>query len=243
MAELPLDYNKLGLVDERNLELVNQILNDDIVIDLVKITDSKIPYWSMYFEPSKKIVHIYAGKKINDENGFTHELLHVIEEKNHFPHGILSQLISLSESVFKIIFNDFIVSHINNVILHYRMYPKYIELGFKANKFVFDYYKKPRIIKKLIGKFSLTHKSKVRIDVLQHFLSNYFAHRFHTNKYITKYYEKNFMYLYDIVDKQLLIDLEDLCDKWKNKTILKNEDFFKYLLVILDSWKNRNNYC
>src|ERR1700742_4785575 len=112
MNPIKLDYKKLGLIDNRNELLINQIENKDIFIDLEQRNSRRVPYWSMNYDAAGKIAHIYVGKNRNDINGFTHELLHVVEELNgQFPHEVLPVLIALNDSIFKILFTDYVVSH------------------------------------------------------------------------------------------------------------------------------------
>jgi len=200
-------------------------------------------YWSINVDIHGKSATIYAGKKTDDINGFTHELLHIIQEINgQFSHLTLPTLIAMSKSPFRFIMTGELVGHINNVILHDRMINDYISQGFPKNKFVYDYYYKPKKTSTKKKDYVLTNLQKIDRNRLMQFLNLFFSYRFHPNESLKQYYFSEIINKYNLTNSQLITDLELLSSNWENQTIVKNNHFFYNLLTCLDNWKLINNY-
>lgn len=239
------DIKQNNLIDSRNQALFNKIINlENIKVNVYRDLKKGLPYWSINFDIQRDIANIFAGKRINDINAFTHELLHIIQEKNgNHSHQTLPILVGLNSSPFRVIFATELTTHINNVILHHRMLPDYLKLGFPRNKFVFDYYRRIKLKYYKHLKFNLTKDSKIDRIALSLFLQFYFAYRFHPNRFVKLYYNRTIINKYKTIHSDLVNSLENLCDDWDNNTLKLNIDFFNGLIRELENWKKSNNYC
>lgn len=237
-----MNLNYRSLIDNKNRKLVEHIENDlKITITLSRDIINGLPYWSMTYEPMRQTADIFAGTKLDDINAFTHELLHIIQETNgNQSHKTLSTYIYLQPSPFRSCFTNKLVTHINNVILHNRILPDYLSMGFPRNKFVYDYYVKPQL-KIASEHIRLINENKINMGALPIFIELFFTYRFHPNFCVRMHYKliiwRNFS-----KQKTLQLILNNLCKDWKTSRISTNTDFFNKLLSELDTWKARNNY-
>jgi hypothetical protein len=238
---IELDIN--SLIDGRNQVFIDQIINYGIQPKLFRVVNG-FNYWSVDIDIHEKTAIIYAGKKTDDKNGFTHELLHIIEEiHGQFSHKMLPTFIGVSTSSFRCIMTPYMINHINNNILHDRMITQFIASNFKKNKFIFDYYNKPKKISCKKKDYQLTELGKINYNKLEQFLLTYFGYRFHPNSEVKEYYRKAIIRRYQSENIQLVNGLESISTKWENKTITQNNEFFNHLLECLDNWKTNTKYC
>lgn len=234
--------NLKDLTDSRNQSFLNNITANAFVIDIVRLPHG-YNYWSINVEKTANCATIFAGKKTNDINAFTHELLHILQEINgQYSHLTLPTLVGLSNSPFKYIFTSELVTHINNVILHERMINDYLIKGFPRNKFVYDYYYKPKKISKNPKEYKLTKQNIIIQNKLIQFLNIYFTYRFHPNNQVKNYYKTVIVDKYSVLHSDLIMGIDSICINWENKTINLNNQFFDQLLSCLDYWKSNNRY-
>jgi hypothetical protein len=238
-----LNININQLTDSRNQSIINNIIiNNNISVSVYRLKPFGLPYWSVNYDAAGANAEIFAGKKI-DINAFTHELLHIIEEINgQHSHQTLPTLVQLNSSPFVCILSSNLITHINNVILHERMLPAYLKAGFKKNKFIHDYYNKPKFSQFNKLYFKLENNNQISRVNLPYFLYLFFTYRFHPNRFIKKWYDDTIISKYHNFYPDLVNDLETICNSWTSQTISNNALFFSNLLNTLDSWKTRNNY-
>ncbi len=128
-----------------------------------------------------------------------------------------------------------ITSEINNIILHQRMLPEYLNMGFPLDKFLYDYSFK-------LSEKDFTDASKqliktdgVDVNNLIRLLLRYFPSRLHPDNNI-RYYHLELIESNYSTYKSLISKLNDLCNDWEAQTIESNANFFKRLIELLDSW-------
>lgn len=229
------------LLDKRNITLYEDITKGcGITVSVSRDVENGLEYWSMTYEPTSKEAEVYAGKDINDINAFTHELLHVIQEENgQESHKTLPVHVSIIDSPSRFLFDNGMIIRINNVILHHRMLPDYIKLGFPINKFVYDFYQMAEVDES--GDFELIAENKVKRENLSQLLELILCYRFHPNGKIKLKSQEYINNKYYARYPDLIDTINELCNNWEEELIKSNIDFFKSLLQRLDNWKSLNN--
>jgi hypothetical protein len=237
MTKVTIDKN--SLIDCRNKFLVNDIYNNGFDFIIYRFEPGGLDYWVLNNkDKDSKLFEISAGVDKFDKDYFTHELLHISEEI----HGQESNgsLIDLFKN--KPAFCEYIkISYINNAIQHCRFLPKYLELGFENDKFLYKYNGRPDFMINNQIKFDFIKDNDIEIICFGDFITNFFNCYLHPNKTIKEDYKLNYLKEYIIYNKGLVYDLIKLADDWTENIIIKNSDFICKLLVILVNWKN-NNY-
>lgn len=81
---------------------------------------------------------IFYNPNIVDNESIAHELLHIW--LNKFNYVIGNHIFVSFQSDWKLskIFNKFLCDYIENCLDHYKMYPKYLEMGFGPEKFIMN---------------------------------------------------------------------------------------------------------
>ncbi|NQX97590.1 MAG: hypothetical protein HRT73_06880, partial [Flavobacteriales bacterium] len=86
------------------------------------------------FTQNKKAVINYNIKSINTET-LAHELLHIWLKKFNYLSSNHIYLSFVNEGKLSKIFTKYLCDFIGNYMDHYKMYPKYINMGYKPEKF------------------------------------------------------------------------------------------------------------
>jgi len=238
---MPIDRISLDkLIDTRNESLYCDITKTrGITIDLVRDYENGSEHWSMTYDPQWKKAIFYAGVDINDINAFTHEMLHVIqEEEGQESFLVLPVHILMLPSPSKHLFNKTFILQINNVILHYRMIPEYLNLGFSIEKFIYDYDKLPSL-EEFINT-ELLEGNKIKRNVLGNLLTLRICYRFHPNEEIKMQCQNMINDIYFDSHHELLKRVDNVCRDWEEGKTKKNINCFESLLNELDLWKADN---
>lgn len=123
-----------GLIDDRNKNLYEELTeNFEIQVELKTNTNE----YGCYSQNNKSIIYVPSGNICSDS--FTHELLHIfIRSKQVYIGGTIKRQIQSSRNLSKV-FSSALLEHISNCLDHIKMLPKYLEMGFSAEKFILDY--------------------------------------------------------------------------------------------------------
>ncbi|MFN8237324.1 MAG: hypothetical protein U0T77_04075 [Chitinophagales bacterium] len=153
MSCIFLDENNIN-IDYRNKLLFNEIYSNGNVIELCKNEPVMNGAWCMDFigidDFGKKVYRIYANTIEPNYAQFTHELLHIwlYDRGNKNTNELEILLENVKHSLINIVFesdyeskglkNDHFVVF-ENLISHFKMIDKFIELDFNRNEFLYSY--------------------------------------------------------------------------------------------------------
>lgn len=138
-------------LDTSTLDLLNDLTKDFSISFEVKNID-----YCQVFQKSKTATIYYNPKTIETES-IAHELLHIwLTRFNYFigNHLFLSTRDNLKLSKF---LNKFLCDYLTNCCDHFKMYPKYLEMGYSPSKF---------LINGLAPKASLNDLIEIRLNFL-----------------------------------------------------------------------------
>jgi hypothetical protein len=117
-------------IDEKTLELLNDLQTDfDISFEIKDIDYCEV------FQKSNTATIYYNPKIVNSES-IAHELLHIW--LNRFNYSIGNHIFLSTQSNKKLskFLNKFLCDYIGNCCDHYKMYPKYLEMGYSPKEFL-----------------------------------------------------------------------------------------------------------
>ena len=163
-------------LDKNTLALLADLRN----IHEIDFQQKSISYCETFSQNGKST--IFYNPLIIDNESIAHELLHIWLDKYKC---IISNHIFLScESHKKLskIFRKFLCDYIGNCMDHYKIYPKYVEMGYGPEKFVMDGLAEKcsmNDIKKLHLKFLGKYKPKSIDKFIGYLISIYADHIYH----------------------------------------------------------------
>lgn len=116
--------------NEKNAKLLED-LRKDFQIDFEQ---KSINYCGVFTKNKHAIIHY--NPRIVDDESIAHELLHIW--LNRYEYNFGNYIFSVCQSHQKLskIFVKFLCDYIENCLDHLKMYPKYIEMGYKPEKFI-----------------------------------------------------------------------------------------------------------
>ena len=120
-------YDKL---DNQTIKFLEE-LQSDYNIDFV---EKEIDYCEVFQKNGNAT--IYYNPKIIDTETITHELLHIWLNKFNYTIGNYIYIFTNTHPKLQRVFNKFLCDNIENFFDHYKMYPKYKEMGYSPEKFI-----------------------------------------------------------------------------------------------------------
>jgi hypothetical protein len=167
-----------------------------------------------------KEVQILVNKEI-DSATFTHELLHLwIESKEIYIGSTLKLLIRENLKLSKV-FSPMLLDHIGNTCEHFKMYPKYVSLGYNPSQFLYDNYIHKcteNEIKSLEQNYRVL--LAIRIVAVDFFIGKFFA--IHADHNIDLDYSNCKMRL-EAVDGRLYKILSSFWNEWVDYDVEKED--------------------
>jgi hypothetical protein len=146
-----------SLLDKATISLFEDLQKDfDISFEQKNIDFCEV------FQKSKKAT-IYYNPKIVDSASIAHELLHIWLTRFNYSIGNHIYLSLQSDKKLKRVFNKFLCDYITNCCDHFKMYPKFINLGYQPADFLknsLDEKASQKDIKRLKLKFWGSYNSK-----------------------------------------------------------------------------------
>ncbi len=119
-------------IDKKTLELLNDLKTDfDISFEVRDIDYCEV------FQKSKTATIYYNPKIVNSES-IAHELLHIWLNRFNYSIGNHIFLCTQSDRKLSKFLNKFLCDYIGNCCDHYKMYPKYLEMGYSPKDFIKD---------------------------------------------------------------------------------------------------------
>lgn len=117
-------------LDTATLELLEDLRNDFAISFETKNID-----YCEVFQKSKTAIIYYNPKIVNTES-IAHELLHI--RLNRFNYSIGNHIFLCTQSDKKLskFLNKFLCDYIGNCCDHYKMYPKYLDMGYSPKEFL-----------------------------------------------------------------------------------------------------------
>ncbi len=150
-------------LDKKTSEFLSE-LRKEFKIDF---QEKDINYCEVYTQHGNST--ICYNPNIVDNESITHELLHIWLNKYNYMIGNHIYLSFQSDFKLSKVFNKFLCDYIENCFDHYKMYPKYIEMGYSPEKFIMNGLEKKCSIDN-IKKLHLTFLSKYKPDSINRFI-------------------------------------------------------------------------
>jgi len=206
------------LIDDKNITLYNEL--KEIFNITFEISQND---WASSFSQNKNLIIYYNPEKVTSAD-ITHELLHCwIRKFETFFGSHLSLLFSSSENYkIKKIFSYKLVEHIGNCCDHIKMLPKFLELGYKPEQFLYD---------SNVNKCSIEEINILKKQFKKIFDYNSQAIDFYIGKFFA-FQADHINFNYDIckqeffkLDKELYTILENFWIKWTAYDITKYDIF------------------
>lgn len=124
-----------------NIEETFDIKTTELLADLRKsfvidFQSKNIDYCEVFTQTGNAT--IYYNPDIVDNESIAHELLHIWLKKYNYNIGNHIFLSFQSDWKLNKIFTKFLCNYIENCFDHYKMYPKYTEMGYSPKKFLKD---------------------------------------------------------------------------------------------------------
>lgn len=129
---MTVDISKL--IDKRNSSLWDEI-SSKYEVDLQPSQNSE---YACYSKSNSVTFFVPTDNYCTDS--FTHELLHVYIRLKEVYIGSYLILRINSSKVLQRIFNIRLLEHVSNCLDHIKMLPVYLEMGFRRDKFLLDFY-------------------------------------------------------------------------------------------------------
>lgn len=117
-------------LDTATLELLEDLRNDFEISFETKNID-----YCEVFQKSKTAIIYYNPKIVNTES-IAHELLHIWLNRYNYSIGNHLFLCTQSDKKLSKFLNKFLCDYIENCCDHYKMYPKFIEMGYSSSNFL-----------------------------------------------------------------------------------------------------------
>lgn len=117
-------------IDSRGKQLLAE-LRKDLQIEFI---EGELEFCHMNINGNK--VKIFYNPLLVDNESVIHELLHADLIKYRYEIGNNIFLLAQDEPVIKEVFTKFLCDYIENCLDHYKMFPKYIEMGYNPEKFL-----------------------------------------------------------------------------------------------------------
>lgn len=221
--------NLSKLVDNRNIDLWNEITSK-YEVDVQETINSNYGCYS-----ESKTVIFYVPQNNYCPDSFTHELLHIYIRLKHV--YICSNLILrvASSNNLKRIFNARLLEHIGNCLDHIKMLPIYLKMGYRKDKFLFDFHENKCTDQELSEikryyKLGKNYNAKA-VDV---FIGKFFAIKADPN--VNFNYSIALIKLKEI-DEKLYLILDNFLISWIYYD-LDNKDIFNTYSDLVDQFYN-----
>ena len=118
-----------------NLDRATLTLLEDLKKDFsISFETKNIEYCEVF--QKNKTATIYYNPEIVDTESIAHELLHIWLNRFNYSIGNHLFLLTRGEEKLSKILNKFLCDHITNCCDHFKMYPKYISMGYSPSKFL-----------------------------------------------------------------------------------------------------------
>jgi hypothetical protein len=118
-----------------NLDRATMELLEDLRTDFEISFETKNIDYCEVFQKSKTAIIYYNPKLVNSES-IAHELLHIWLNRFNYSIGNHIFLCTQSDKKLSKFLNKFLCDYIGNCCDHYKMYPKYLEMGYSPKKFL-----------------------------------------------------------------------------------------------------------
>ncbi|NQU83818.1 MAG: hypothetical protein HQ536_03845 [Parcubacteria group bacterium] len=139
-----------------NLDIATLDLLEDLKKDFSISFQTKDVNYCEVFQKSKSAIIYYNPKIVNTES-IAHELLHIWLTRFNYCIGNHIFLSTRSKKKLNKILNKFLCDYITNCCDHFKMYPKYIEMGYSPSEFLTN---------SLAPKASLKDVKKIKLKLL-----------------------------------------------------------------------------
>lgn len=182
------------------------------------------------FQKSGKAT-IYYNPKIVDSSSIAHELLHVWLTKFNYSIGNHIYLVLQSDNKLSKIFDKFLCDYITNCCDHFKMYPKFIDLGYKPDDFLTNSLESKasfKDVKKIKLKFLGSYNSKA-INFYIGSLFSIFA------DHVVNDYTQHHAYLKKL-DSDLYSIVSEFWNKWVKFDIENIDAIYNSDLELTDSF-------
>lgn len=220
-------------IDEKTTELLNDLRTDvDISFEVKNIN-----YCGVF--QINKTATIYYNPKIVDTESIAHELLHIWLKRFDYSIGNRFFLYNQSDDKLSKIFDKPLCDHISNCCDHFKMYPKYLDMGYSPEKFlqnglalqasIYD-------VKSIELKFSGGYNSK-SINFFIGFLFSILADHIKENdytehhKYLLEKEPQLYNIIYDFWNKWEKFDIENI-DPIYNSDL----DLTEFFIEEIEEW-------
>lgn len=118
------------ILDRTSLDMLEDLKKDfSISFEIKDIDHCEV------FQKNKTAIIYYNPKNVDTES-IAHELLHVWLDRFNYSIGNHLYLSTRNDEKLSKILNKFLCDYITNCCDHYKMYPKYIEMGYSPSKFM-----------------------------------------------------------------------------------------------------------
>jgi len=131
----------LGKIDRKAQELLNELSAEY----QIKFDKSNINYCQLLLKGKKAIIRY--NPNLLDNESIVHELLHLWLDRYNYKIGNYIYLACGQDMNLGKVFSKPLCDHIENCFDHFKMYPKYIEMGYSAEGFMIDSLKEKCAIK------------------------------------------------------------------------------------------------
>jgi len=116
---------------ERIFDVKTKSLLHDLKKDFqIEFEERKIDYCEVF--TIKNQATIYYNPKIIDNESIAHELLHIKLKRYNYVIGNHIYFSCLNNPKLQKIFNKFLCDYIGNCLDHFKMYPEYLEMGYRS---------------------------------------------------------------------------------------------------------------
>lgn len=225
------------ILDKKTSDLLFE-LRADSEIDFV---EKNINFCEVFTQNGKSTISY--NPKIVDTESIAHELLHIWLNKFNYVIGNYIYLVFESDRKLSKIFNKCLCDYIENCFDHYKMYPKYSEMGYSPDKFLMNgLAEKCSIndIKKLHLKFLGKYKSDSINKFIGYLISIYADH-------IDNNYDEH-LELLKTKESELFSIVTNFWNKWlvfdiENIDIIYNSDreLVESFMTDMENWIEYKN--
>ena len=121
----------INCLDENNNRLLSELEKEY----QIEFRAENVDYYSVFTQNKTAIISYNPQNKIEDES-IMHELLHIWLIQFKCLSGNHIYLSCLNHKKLKLVFIKFLTDYIGSCFDHYKMYPKFIEMGYAPEKFL-----------------------------------------------------------------------------------------------------------
>lgn len=228
-----------NFTDDRNRVFVNE-LKKTVQISLQKVLtpmpDGRVQLWGCRPNPPEAIVYFYEDCQTS--GFFTHELLHVDLILQGFTNFLEVQYFVSESTLRQYLFQE-IFGHIMNIFGHVKFYDRFLDMGYRPDEFVGDYYI-PLDLDNIRREIDSNFEERVTPNYsICTYIATYFSARDCHNPLKQDSYNR-FLNELNQKDENLYKILDDHWAKWILSTRLNNLEIFSSMVIEIEQWhRNR----